>query len=115
MVNDVILNTGEKLVRNKEATIKKILQSAKDEFTEHGFEQASVRIIAKNAGAVASESSKYVKSRVPGIPLAATSPLAIIPTPVAYVVREPEPDAPIATIMRPCFCFTAPLVRADSF
>lgn len=50
MVNDVILNTGEKLVRNKEATIKKILQSAKDEFTEHGFEQASVRIIAKNAG-----------------------------------------------------------------
>ena len=37
-------------MRNKEATIKKILQSANDEFTEHGFEQASVRVIAKNAG-----------------------------------------------------------------
>lgn len=37
-------------MRNKEATIKKILQSANDEFAEHGFEQASVRVIAKNAG-----------------------------------------------------------------
>ena len=63
MVNAVILNRGEKLVRNKEATIKKILQSAKDEFTEHGFEQASVRIIAKNAGVTPGAIYKHFKSK----------------------------------------------------
>ena len=50
-------------MRNKEATIKKILQSAKDEFTEHGFEQASVRIIAKNAGVTPGAIYKHFKSK----------------------------------------------------
>lgn len=63
MVNSVILDRGEKLVRNKEATIKKILQSANDEFTEHGFEQASVRVIAKNAGVTPGAIYKHFKSK----------------------------------------------------
>ena len=50
-------------MRNKEATIKKILQSANDEFTEHGFEQASVRVIAKNAGVTPGAIYKHFKSK----------------------------------------------------
>lgn len=50
-------------MRNKEATIKKILQSANDEFAEHGFEQASVRVIAKNAGVTIGAIYKHFKSK----------------------------------------------------
>mgnify|MGYP001941601662 CR=1 FL=1 len=50
-------------MRNKEATIKKILQSANDEFAEHGFEQASVRVIAKNAGVTPGAIYKHFKSK----------------------------------------------------
>lgn len=50
-------------MRNKDSTIKKILQSATHEFTEHGFEQASVRTIAKNAGVTSGAIYKHFKSK----------------------------------------------------
>ena len=50
-------------VRNKEVTIKRILQSASNEFKEHGFERASVRVIAKNAGVTPGAIYKHFKSK----------------------------------------------------
>lgn len=50
-------------MRNKEATIKKILHSANDEFTEHGFEEASIRTIARNAGITPGAIYKHFKSK----------------------------------------------------
>ena len=51
------------LVRDKNVTIKKIFQSAMNEFTEYGFEQASVRTIAKNAGVTPGAIYKHFKSK----------------------------------------------------
>lgn len=50
-------------MRDKNVTIKKILQSAMNEFTEYGFEQASVRTIAKNAGVTPGAIYKHFKSK----------------------------------------------------
>ena len=50
-------------MRDKNATIKKIFQSAMNEFTEYGFEQASVRTIAKNAGVTPGAIYKHFKSK----------------------------------------------------
>lgn len=50
-------------MRDKNATIKKIFQSAMNEFTEYGFEQASVHTIAKNAGVTPSAIYKHFKSK----------------------------------------------------
>ena len=50
-------------MRNKEATIKRILQSANVEFKKYGFEQASVRTIAKNAGVTPGAIYKHFESK----------------------------------------------------
>lgn len=50
-------------MRNKEATIKRILQSASVEFKKYGFEQASVRTIAKNAGVTSGAIYKHFESK----------------------------------------------------
>lgn len=50
-------------MRNKEATIKRILQSAGVEFKKYGFEQASVRTIAKNAGVTPGAIYKHFESK----------------------------------------------------
>ena len=50
-------------MRNKEATIKRILQSASVEFKKYGFEQASVRTIAKNAGVTPGAIYKHFESK----------------------------------------------------
>lgn len=50
-------------MRDKNVTIKKILQSAMNEFTEYGFEEASVRTIAKNAGVTPGAIYKHFKSK----------------------------------------------------
>lgn len=50
-------------MRNKEATIKRILQSASVEFKKYGFEQTSVRTIAKNAGVTPGAIYKHFESK----------------------------------------------------
>ena len=50
-------------MRDKETTIKRILQSASVEFKKYGFEQASVRTIAKNAGVTPGAIYKHFESK----------------------------------------------------
>ncbi|MCU9533681.1 TetR/AcrR family transcriptional regulator [Streptococcus sp. CSL10205-OR2] len=50
-------------MRNKEKTIENILESAREEFTKHGFEKASIRVIAKNAGVTPGAIYKHFDSK----------------------------------------------------
>ena len=49
--------------RDKSDTRVKILESAKTEFLKHGFEKASIRTIAKNAGVTAGAIYKHFPAK----------------------------------------------------
>ena len=49
--------------RDKSDTRVKILESAKTEFLRHGFEKASIRTIAKNAGVTAGAIYKHFPAK----------------------------------------------------